>query len=125
MRIGIIHQQHHALCKFCGETLESIDHSFLFCQPVWNVWCEILDWWGIQWEKQKVKVIWDCIPFAVLWSLWRMRNEHTFQNKVLNWNEVVELIKLRIAFWVKSKWFESDYSITDFIYRLRSIIQAS
>ncbi|KAG5562959.1 hypothetical protein RHGRI_005633 [Rhododendron griersonianum] len=54
-----------------------------------------------------------------------MRNEHTFQNKVLNWNEVVELIKLRIAFWVKSKWFESDYSITDFIYRLRSIIQAS
>ncbi|KAI8537901.1 hypothetical protein RHMOL_Rhmol09G0060000 [Rhododendron molle] len=120
LRIGILHRQHHALCKFCGETIESIDHSLLICTPVWNVWCEILDWWGIQWvmphsfsdlinlwlsykQKPKVKVIWDCIPFAVLWSLWKMRNEHLFQNKALNWEEGVDLIKLRIAFWVKSK----------------------
>ncbi|KAG5539456.1 hypothetical protein RHGRI_019858 [Rhododendron griersonianum] len=142
LRIGIIYQHHHALCKFCGETIESIDHSLLFCTPVWNVWCKILKWWGIQWvtpnsvsdiinwwlsyrQKPKIKVIWDCIPFAVLWSLWKMRNEHLFQNKDLNWEDVVDLIKLRIAFWVKTKWNDGDYSVSDFIFRLSSIIQAS
>ncbi|KAG5531202.1 hypothetical protein RHGRI_025978 [Rhododendron griersonianum] len=59
------------------------------------------------------------------WSLWKMRNEHLFQNKALNWKEAVYLIKLRIAFWVKSKGDYTDYSINDFLYKLRSIIQAS
>ncbi|KAG5531203.1 hypothetical protein RHGRI_025978 [Rhododendron griersonianum] len=54
-----------------------------------------------------------------------MRNEHLFQNKALNWKEAVYLIKLRIAFWVKSKGDYTDYSINDFLYKLRSIIQAS
>ncbi|KAI8567861.1 hypothetical protein RHMOL_Rhmol02G0154600 [Rhododendron molle] len=44
-----------------------------------------------------------------------MRNEHIFQNKALNWEEVVDLIKLRIAFWVKSKWDSADFSINDMI----------
>ncbi|KAG5527474.1 hypothetical protein RHGRI_023356 [Rhododendron griersonianum] len=54
-----------------------------------------------------------------------MRNEHLFQNKDLNWEDVVDLIKLRIAFWVKTKWNDGDYSVSDFIFRLSSIIQAS
>ncbi|KAI8538808.1 hypothetical protein RHMOL_Rhmol09G0132100 [Rhododendron molle] len=47
-----------------------------------------------------------------------MRNEHIFQNKALNWEEVVDLIKLRIAFWVKSKWDSADFSINDMILLL-------
>lgn len=52
-------------------------------------------------------------------------NEFIFQNKELNWKEVVELIKLRVALWVRTKWDPPDYSMNDFIYRLGSIWNAS
>lgn len=48
LRIGVLHQN-HALCKFCGEVIETLDHSLLLCPIVWNLWVEILVWWGIEW----------------------------------------------------------------------------
>lgn len=140
IRIGILHQ-HQALCKFCGLCLESLNHSLLHCHPAWSTWCKILCWWGIQWStppnlealflwwlscktKKSLKVIWNCIPFAILWSIWKMRNEFIFQNKPLNWEELADLIKLRVAFWVKTNWKFGDYSINDFIFRLDSIKEA-
>lgn len=142
LRIGVINNHDQALCKFCGRVIESLDHSLLMCQEVWNVWCEILDWWGINWStprdlkalflwwvgtkyKPKIQVIWDCIPHAILWSLWKLRNEHIFQGKTIIWEDLVELIKIRIALWVRSKWDHKEYSVNDFIFRFRSILQAS
>lgn len=139
LRIGIIQQHDHALCKFCGEVIESLNHSLLLCLPVWNVWGSILNWWGIQWvtpnsipmlfawwinfkQKPKAALIWDCIPLAILWSIWKMRNEFIFENRDIIWDEVVDLIKLRIALWARAKWEPSDYSLNDFIYRLPSIL---
>lgn len=141
LNIGIIQQPIHALCKFCGDEIESIDHSLLLCPVVWNVWCLILQWWGLKWVtpqsvinlfswwnnfkfKPKVNWIWKCIPYAVLWSLWKMRNEHLFQDKSLLWEDIVDLIKLRVAFWVKSNGDFDGYSVNDFLYRLNSILEA-
>jgi len=49
LKIGIIHKQNQALCKFCNMEVESVNHSLLLCYPVWSVWCEILEWWGMVW----------------------------------------------------------------------------
>lgn len=141
LSVGIIQQQQQALCKFCGVWMESINHSFLHCPSVWSVWCLLLDWWGTQWVtpsnvdslflwwrscriKNNLRMIWNCIPLATLWSIWKMRNEFIFQNKGLNWEELADLIKLRVAFWVKSKWKHGEYSVNDFIFRLKSIKEA-
>lgn len=127
--LGIITEVENALCKF------------LLCHPAWFVWTEILNWWGVKWVtphsisllfqwwsswtiKKKKKRIWDCIPLAVLWSMWKMRNEWVFQNKRLNWIELVDLIKVRVALWVKASWESNSYSINDFIYRLDSVLEA-
>lgn len=100
-RVGILQQPTLSLCKFCGEAVESIDHSLLLCPFSWNVWCLTLQWWGLYritpssvvslfywWINFKVSHrvtwIWNCIPFAVLWSIWKLRNEHIFQEKALN-----------------------------------------
>lgn len=99
LSIGVIHHHNQALCKFCGMSLESINHAFLHCPYVWFVWCLILEWRGMQWVtpmnvellilwwvsckmKPIIKKIWNCIPFAVLWSIWKMRNEFIFQKKL-------------------------------------------
>lgn len=142
IRIGIINNQDQALCKFCSSVVESLDHSLLLCHVVWKVWCKILLWWGIKWStprdinslfrwwigfkhKPNVQMIWDCIPPATLWSIWKLRNEHIFQGKSLNWEELVELIKIRVALWIRPKWEHKEYSINDFIFNLSSILKAS
>lgn len=140
LRIGILTNYQDALCKFCGECIESINHSLLHCFMTWKIWCKILGWWGIQWvlppslsdlflwwgyhrHKSMAKSTWECIPLAILWSLWKMRNEFLFQNSPLNWDDLLELIKIRIAFWIKNS-ENSDYSINDFLFNLRSMIHS-
>lgn len=53
-----------------------------------------------------------------------MRNEHLFQDKALNWEEVVDVIKLRVPFWAKAKGDFEGYTINDFTHRLNSILEA-
>ncbi|KAG5525591.1 hypothetical protein RHGRI_032032 [Rhododendron griersonianum] len=45
----------------------------------------LLHWWKGVNLKVKHKVIWDSIPFAVIWTVWNTRNQLVFDNKgVLN-----------------------------------------
>ncbi|KAF7128852.1 hypothetical protein RHSIM_Rhsim10G0042600 [Rhododendron simsii] len=37
-RLGIIHSVDGALCKFCNEHIETMDHFLLLCTPVWSIW---------------------------------------------------------------------------------------
>ncbi|KAG5527629.1 hypothetical protein RHGRI_028525 [Rhododendron griersonianum] len=85
----------------------------------------LLQWW-IDWSfKPKGKLIWDCIPTTIPWTIWNTRNGCAFKNETSDRKEVVELIKSKIALWVKAKWKSNEYSLNDFIFRLRSILEAS
>ncbi|KAI8532447.1 hypothetical protein RHMOL_Rhmol11G0214900 [Rhododendron molle] len=79
-----------------------MDHFLLHCPPfqwvlppsldallqLWMGW--LVDGWKL---KPILKMIWECIPFAILRSLWIKRNGFIFENENRNWDEV-ELIKL-------------------------------
>lgn len=41
--------------------------------------------------------------YAVLWSIWKVRNDLVFKNIILDVDEVTDLIKFRVAFWVKGR----------------------
>lgn len=142
LRLGIINNEEEALHKFCFAELETADHLLLHCKYVWDTWGNVLSWWGVQgplpnalddlyrwWDdwnfKAKKSIIWDCILFAVQWTIWLIRNEAVFKQKSPNWCEVQETIKIRVALWVKTKTGDKDYSMDDFIFRLGSIIDAS
>ncbi|KAI8546908.1 hypothetical protein RHMOL_Rhmol07G0155900 [Rhododendron molle] len=49
-----------------------------------------------------------------MWSIWTSRNIVIFNNKPWEKAEVVDLIKTRLALWIKGKYNIKDYSVEDF-----------
>ena len=47
------------------------------------------------------KKLWISLFFVVVWSIWYERNQAVFLNKIINWENVNYLIKLRLGYWVK------------------------
>lgn len=66
-------------------------------------------------QKEKMDLgLHSICSVMVIWSIWKMRNEWIFQNKQLNWMELVDLFKVRVALWGKSKRDPNTYSTNDF-----------
>lgn len=55
---------------------------------------------------KKERKIWRAIPLVVSWSLWKMRNECVFNAFIPNLVELCELMKIKIALWLKSDYKE-------------------
>ncbi|GFY98859.1 hypothetical protein Acr_13g0002600 [Actinidia rufa] len=90
----------------------------------------VIGWWGCSWVcpatifdlmvgwfsnsfKEVEKAYWEAIFFAITWSLWKARNELIFSNVNIVKAEFIDLIKLRVAFWVKAKCNINEYSVVD------------
>lgn len=67
--------------------------------------------------------IWNAIPFAAFWSIWNMRNDCIFNGKHHVLEEVCELIKIRVALWIKANASELQYSVHDVVENLQQIRQ--
>ncbi|KAG5561204.1 hypothetical protein RHGRI_004327 [Rhododendron griersonianum] len=83
-----------------------------------------LQLWKNQNLKPKQKIIWYCIPLAVMRTIWNQRNTCVIEKSEPNWVEVQELIEFGAAFWVPSKKGWNDYSMEDFIFRLKSMVKS-
>ena len=55
---------------------------------------------------KKERKIWKAVPLAVSWSLWKMRNECVFNASIPYLVELCELMKIKIALWLKSDYKE-------------------
>lgn len=47
--------------------------------------------------------MWKAIPLAVFWSVWKHRNDVIFNMVQPNMEELCDLIKVRVAMWMKAK----------------------
>lgn len=54
----------------------------------------------------------------MIWSLWRHINECLFRGAQPNLEALSELIKVRVAYWVKNNHIGSMYTFNDFISNL-------
>ena len=78
-------------CQLCQGNRETIDHLFLHCKWTWRVWQKCISWWGfsccvpsslIEWWRgwpnlctlSKSTRAWKSLFFAVVWSVWEVRN---------------------------------------------------
>ncbi|CAL5355041.1 unnamed protein product [Camellia sinensis] len=137
-RLGVLDQGASTTCVFCGSESESVNHVLIWCPFVWKIWAEMLRWWDTKavipgsvetllwwWAGGKLRKlerkIWGVIPMVVMWSTWKCRNECVFSAITPNLEDLCEVIKLRIAFWVKPYFPDFCFTVQDFICNLSQI----
>lgn len=125
--IGVLKPNANILCVFCKSKVETQTHLLLHCSCIWKVWSGIMGWWGLCWaipgsvqsllswgdgfKVRKVLKIWKIVPMAVLWSVWKLRNECLFNNAQPDFVNLEDLVKVRVALWTESNMKNFHYSL--------------
>ncbi|KAK7273919.1 hypothetical protein RIF29_14986 [Crotalaria pallida] len=100
-RIGI---QTDAICPFCGEDEETINHVFLQCSEVDKVWFGSPLGLRIERVKSQDLITWlgntikfgdkdsNGLIFTIIYALWSRRNEWVHKGKRLTWAQVLDRV---------------------------------
>ena len=67
------------------------------------------------------KACWEACFFATGWSIWLMRNEIIFKDKQIDEADTEDLIKTKVAIWVKAAFDLKEYYVEDFKRSLNGI----
>ncbi|XP_028085058.1 uncharacterized protein LOC114321437 [Camellia sinensis] len=129
-RIGVLNDNVSSLCVFCKAEVETPDHVLLLCLLIWNVWSVLVNWWevkwvtpgsmllnwwfGMEWRKKELEIQ-KIVPLAMLWSVWKLRNECLFKKCNADLAGLGELVKVIIALWVKANMKGVTYSVHDVV----------
>lgn len=136
VRRGII-SGNQALCLFCNNEEETPTYLLLHCHFSWEIWSDVLAWWRMVWIcpqnlmqlflfwnnvsfRNLEKLCWFASFYAVIWTIWTCRNESVFIYKTWTVGEIVDLVKTRMAIWIKGK-YDVKYSVDDFKSNLDAI----
>ncbi|XP_058223037.1 uncharacterized protein LOC131332760 [Rhododendron vialii] len=87
------------MCPRYSFLLETPEHLFLH----WNGF------------KNLERYMWETSFHATIWSLWLVRNDLVFNNATWQVEDLGELIKTRVAMWIKVKFDIKVHSVEDFI----------
>ncbi|KAL4565209.1 hypothetical protein LXL04_029295 [Taraxacum kok-saghyz] len=118
------------VCKLCFKEDENVDHVFFRCDyslSVWNwlcKWSRLMDTTPINFDTFGVSVnswIGDgkrkklllSLGYAVMWLIWKERNERFFGNKINNPMKLADDIQLYSFNWIKNRGNFKDLVWTD------------
>lgn len=73
----------------------------------------LLEWTEL--AKKKDQVIWPLIPFALCWSIWKLRNDVVFNSKVYCVETAWDMQMVRMIWLLKSWWHYFPYSLEKFV----------
>ena len=135
-RIGVLSSSTSSLCLFCKNEVKTTKHVLLFYPLVWKLWSEIVSWCDLKWaipssveglfqwwasEKYKywVHELWKIIPKAVLWSVWKLRNECLFKGAQPDFANLSERVKVQIAIWAKLHMEGINYLVHNLVSNLK------
>ncbi|KAL9664021.1 hypothetical protein QQ045_019418 [Rhodiola kirilowii] len=124
----VLNREEDLKCQFCGSELETTNHLLLHCRWSWKVWSWCIKWWGVSWvSPPSMKILlqswgiarvskthkrfWKTLSYTVIWTIWEERNKRCFLNQRKSIEEIGDLIKMRISWWVKFRNSGSPYSI--------------
>jgi hypothetical protein len=123
-----------AWCCMCKCSGESVDHLLLHCgvaQEVWNFifrsfgvsWVlpervmDLLFGWHNWWGKSSSRV-WNLVPHCLMWTIWRERNGHTFEDVENHVGKIIELFMGSLYDWSCAWGISSSHSLGDFLESL-------
>jgi len=137
-RKGLLHED-QLNCPFCSAQIETADHILMDCSISWEIWTLIAAdlhqiipkprtfrqhfdrWISRKWSSTIMKKFWQSAFFAIAWSIWNMRNEVIFQQKVVNVVALYNLTKWRIIFWSKAWMDKSSYTEEEMVRHFADI----
>ncbi|KAF5178681.1 hypothetical protein FRX31_031732 [Thalictrum thalictroides] len=133
-------------CGLCKEAEENGDHIFLNCRFTRRVWEELvtvkadtrytlnnctkakefmLEWKDFN-SKDLAFYVWAILPSAVLWVLWKLRNEVIFNDGQVVFEETMTVIKATIWSWLemntRAMEYRKAFKFTDMLYGWRLIM---
>lgn len=76
---------------------------------------------GFEFNISQMLAVWKTLPLAVMWLVWRSRNDCVFNKVQPDWIALEDLIKARVALWVSSSLKGFNYSVHDVIYNLYQV----
>ena len=97
---------------------ETIDRVLLLCQVSWEVWCDVVQrwrpclgiagslkhmfvmWMGVAVPARFMHNVWKSLFFAVVWSLWKARNDLIFGGQVFQLQHILFHIKFWVGCWI-------------------------
>ncbi|XP_028095031.1 protein NRT1/ PTR FAMILY 7.1-like [Camellia sinensis] len=71
--------------------------------------------------KKTEKLLWKVMSLAVLWSTWKHRNDCVFNGSQPNFEELCEVVKIRISLWAQSFPAKMEFSINDVVFNLLQV----
>jgi hypothetical protein len=131
-RRKILQPEDDKCCVFCGVHMESIQHLFLYCGFVLKVWEQVFVWLRLsfflphsvssllnllgtssgQKHSRKGRVmIWN----AMIWGIWRHRNQIVFDNGVKDSAKLLDDVKLMAWKWWISRGTQSPCLLYEWI----------
>ncbi|XP_058217620.1 uncharacterized protein LOC131328732 [Rhododendron vialii] len=128
---NVLNEIHLALYPLCSLHLETHQHLFLHCHYSWSVWSIILEWRNMKWVcpasvpelaswwfasgfSNLEKHIWKACFYATPWSLWLVRNDYVFNYSSKQALELRDIVKTRVAMWMKAKFDIKVYTVEEF-----------
>ena len=120
------------VCPLCLLHEETCQHLFMECKYAQQVWSQCLPWVGILFVQHhdlklhfqsfhlfqvsnKQNKIWKGVWVNVIRSIWDQRNLITFQQGVVNAEEVFQRAQLKSWLWMKHKARSFSYSFIDWV----------
>lgn len=119
-------------CALCQMDGKSVHHIFLHCSFTHKVWIHFISRIGVYWVMpetiQLMFFSWkyfgdslrstkfgECLLHAILWGIWRERNDIIFLGKARNCEEVIEAIIRELGCWLKASPNFKDILLADFL----------
>ena len=131
MKRGYVMANYCCMCKAAEET---VDHLLLHCgvtREIWsfvfrsfgidgvllNSFTELLfGWWN--WFGKSSSSVWNLIPFCLIWTIWRERNNRTFKNIEVSVGKIIEIFFRSLYDWFQTWGLTSSLSVGDFLEAL-------
>ncbi|KAF5185846.1 hypothetical protein FRX31_024566 [Thalictrum thalictroides] len=139
-RLGMIIPNRCTLCKIEEETVEHLFQTCSFTKLVWEAFLngvgmdgsryqvtgEIQQWlqgWPKLNSSRWGTVVWQLTPYAVLWTVWKSKNNVIFNDESLTAEKVVVRAKAIIWYWCLGKEVRRGHRFSELLHNWVSVVK--
>lgn len=113
----------------CPREEESVDHPFVHCALVHEVWSFFLSYLNTYWSfpfqfselilrwwirdlDSLPTILWSSLPGAICWGIWKERNSRIFEDNLMSYEEILSYIHSTLFDWISIR---SDFEEREWV----------